>query len=115
MGPDPKQLIFSVLKEYKIHNAEVVVKEDVRIDEFIDIIEGNRKYVKCLYAYNKIDVLTVEEVDELARRPNCLVISCNMNLNLDYLVAKMWEYLGLVRVYTKTQGLRWSGSFLLVL
>ena len=31
-------------------------------------IQGNRKYVKCLYVYNKIDVISLEEVDELARR-----------------------------------------------
>merc|ERR1712012_635716 len=30
--------------------------------------------------------------------------SCNMKLNLDYLLDKMWEYLALVRVYTKKRG-----------
>ena len=23
-------------------------------DEVIDVIEGNRKYIRCLYAYNKV-------------------------------------------------------------
>lgn len=27
-----------------------------------------------------------------------------MNLNLDYLLSKTWEYLALVRVYTKKRG-----------
>lgn len=26
------------------------------------MIEGNRKYIRCLYAYNKIDTITIEEV-----------------------------------------------------
>ena len=30
-------------------------------------IQGNRRYVKCLYVYNKIDVCSMEEVDEIAR------------------------------------------------
>lgn len=34
----------------------------------IDVIEGNRKFVKCLYVYNKIDQTSLEEVDEIARR-----------------------------------------------
>lgn len=27
-----------------------------------------------------------------------------MNLNLDYMLQKMWEYLGLIRIYTKPRG-----------
>ena len=34
----------------------------------IDVIEGNRKFVKCLYVYNKIDQASLEEVDEIARK-----------------------------------------------
>ncbi len=34
----------------------------------IDVIEGNRKFVKCLYVYNKIDQVSLEEVDEIARK-----------------------------------------------
>jgi hypothetical protein len=54
--------------------------------------------------YNKIDALSIEEVDELARKPDSVVISIYMNLNLDVLLAKMWDYLGLIRIYTKRRG-----------
>lgn len=57
--------------------------------------------VQC---YNKIDQISLEEVDELARRPNTVVISCGLNLNLDYLMDEIWRNLGLIRVYTKKQG-----------
>ena len=40
-------------------------------------------------------------MDELARKPDSVVISIYMNLNLDYLLQKMWEYMGLIRIYTK--------------
>lgn len=36
---------------------------DYDVDDLIDTIEGNRKYIKCLYVYNKIDELSIEEVD----------------------------------------------------
>ena len=32
------------------------------------------------------------------------VLSCRMNLNHDLVLAKIWEYLGLVRAYTKPRG-----------
>lgn len=93
-----------ILQEYKCHNADILLKEDSTVDDLIDVIEGNRRYVKCLYVYNKIDVCSMEEVDEIARRPNSIPISCTQNLNLDGLLVKMWEMMALVRVYTKKVG-----------
>eukprot|EP01089_Gocevia_fonbrunei_P017222 TRINITY_DN5513_c0_g2_i2.p1 TRINITY_DN5513_c0_g2~~TRINITY_DN5513_c0_g2_i2.p1 ORF type:complete len:263 (-),score=58.38 TRINITY_DN5513_c0_g2_i2:398-1186(-) len=74
-GEDPKKLAYTILKEYKIHNADILIREDCTIDEFIDVVEGNRKYVKCLYVYNKIDMISLERVDDLARRENSIVMS----------------------------------------
>jgi ribosome-interacting GTPase 1 len=48
--------------------------------------EGNRKYMRCLYVYNKIDTLSLDEVDRLAHTPDSVVLSCNWKLNLDYLL-----------------------------
>lgn len=93
-----------ILQEYKCHNADILLKEDCTVDDLIDVIEGNRRYVKCLYVYNKIDVCSMEEVDGIARRPNSIPISCYQNLNLDGLLVKMWEMMALVRVYTKKVG-----------
>jgi len=58
----------------------------------------------CLYVYNKIDSISLEEVNRLAHEPNSVVISCEMNLNLDYLLEMIWEHLDLVKVYTKKRG-----------
>lgn len=91
----------AILHEYKIHNAEIICREDCTVDDFIDEVEGNRKYLNAVFVYNKIDTITIEDVDELARRPKSMVISVNMGLNLDYLLEVIWETLDLVRVYTK--------------
>lgn len=34
-------------QEYKIHNCDLLFKEDCSVDDLIDVIEGNRRYVKC--------------------------------------------------------------------
>jgi ribosome-interacting GTPase 1 len=75
-----------------------------RLDEFIDVICGNRKYLKCLYVYNKIDQVTIEDVDRLAREPGSVVISGENGWNLDRLVAAIWDALQLLRIYTKKRG-----------
>ncbi|KAJ0400230.1 hypothetical protein P43SY_006194 [Pythium insidiosum] len=81
LGDDPYKTVYKILHEYKIHNCELLFREDASTDDLIDVIEGNRKYIKCLYVYNKIDTL-----------------------NFDTLLAKMWDYMGLTRVYTKRRG-----------
>ncbi|KDD73656.1 hypothetical protein H632_c1958p0, partial [Helicosporidium sp. ATCC 50920] len=57
-----------------------------------------------LYVYNKVDVCSMEEVDEIARRPHSIPISCYQKLNLDGLLERIWDMMGLVRVYTKKVG-----------
>ncbi|GFT46481.1 developmentally-regulated GTP-binding protein 2 [Nephila pilipes] len=99
-----EKLVQMVLHEYKIFNAEVLFREDCSPDELIDVINRNRVYLPCLYVYNKIDQVSIEEVDRLAHLPNSIVVSCNMKLNLDYLLEMLWEYLALIRVYTKKRG-----------
>jgi ribosome-interacting GTPase 1 len=50
-----EKMVMNILHDYKIHNADVLVREDCTVDQFIDVVLGNRKYIKCLYCYNKID------------------------------------------------------------
>ncbi|TEB39047.1 developmentally regulated GTP-binding protein [Coprinellus micaceus] len=96
--------IRTILAGYKIHNCDVMIREDITTDEFIDVLIGTRKYMPCLYVYNKVDAISLEQVDKLARQPNTVVISCEMDLNLDYLIDRMWDKLQLVKVYTKKRG-----------
>lgn len=85
-----EKMVKNVCAEYKIHNLDVLVREDVTIDDIIDKIEGNRKYVNCLYVYNKIDSISLEEVNELARQPDSVVISCQLQLGYDMLLEQIW-------------------------
>lgn len=99
-----EKMVQTILHSFKIFNAEVLFREDCTEDEFIDVVTANRVYLPCLYVYNKIDQISIEEVDRLARQPNSIVVSCNMKLNLDYLLEALWDALQLIRVYTKKPG-----------
>lgn len=101
-----EETVKRIMQEYKIHNADVLLKEDITIDQFIDVVEGNRKYLPCLYVVNKVDNVTLLEVDRLARKPHHICVSIRQELNLDNLLAKIWDYLAIVRVYTKPRGKR---------
>jgi small GTP-binding protein len=96
--------IKSILHEYKISNADLTFRCDATEDELIDIIEGNRKYIPCLYVLNKIDAITMEELEVISQIPHYIPISAHLEWNLDELMERTWEYLDLIRIYTKPKG-----------
>jgi len=98
------ETVKAILGEYKIHNADINIRQDVTMDELIDVIEGNRVYIPCLYVMNKIDQISVEELNLIDRIPHYLPISAHLEWNLDELLERMWEYLDLIRLYTKPKG-----------
>ena len=51
----------------------------------------------CLYVYNKIDQISLEEVNRIARQPDSVVVSCNLKLNFSGLLDALWECLSLIR------------------
>jgi small GTP-binding protein len=98
------ETVVTVCKEYKLSNADVLFRQDATIDELIDVIEGNRVYVPCIYVLNKIDQISIEELDIIDKCPHYVPISAKDEWNFDELMEKIWEYLDLVRIYTKPKG-----------
>jgi hypothetical protein len=83
-------LVKTILHEYRIHNAEILVREDATVDQFLDVVEGNRIYMRCLYVYNKIDTITIEEVDRIAHQEDSVVLSCTSALNIEFVKEMIW-------------------------
>ena len=50
----------TILGEYRIHNADITLRNDATAEELIDMVEGNRVYIPCIYLLNKIDQISVE-------------------------------------------------------
>lgn len=97
-------VVKSVLGEYKVHNADITLRSDCSMDDFIDVVEGNRIYIPCIYLLNKIDQISIEELDIIYKIPHCVPISAHHHWNFDDLLEKLWDYLRLVRIYTKPKG-----------
>ena len=56
-----------------------------------------KRYIPCLYALNKIDDISMEELDILDQIPHFVPVSAHLEWNLDDLVGRCWEYLALIR------------------
>ena len=98
------ETITNIAKEYKLNNAEICFRGKCGVDDLIDAIEGNRVYIPALYVINKIDKITIEELDLLDQIPNYVLISAHLKWNLDELLERIWDKLDLMRIYTKPKG-----------
>ncbi|XP_074601916.1 GTP-binding protein 128up [Brevipalpus obovatus] len=98
------ETVKSICGEYRIHNADIVLKYDATCDDLVDVIEGNRVYIPCIYVLNKIDQISIDELDLIYRIPHTVPISAHHKWNFDDLLELTWEYLKLIRIYTKPKG-----------
>lgn len=97
--------IKAVMSEYRIASADIAIRCDATIDDLIDVLEAkSRHYIPVIYALNKIDAISIEELDLLYRIPNACPISSEHGWNVDELLEQMWEKLELRRIYTKPKG-----------
>jgi len=98
------EMIIQIMKEYRMGSAEINFRCDASVDDLIDVLEGNRIYIPCLYVLNKIDSISVEELDLLDQVPHYVCISAKDRWNMDELIERIWQELDLIRIYTKPKG-----------
>ncbi len=90
--------IIEVLKENRIHNAEVIIREDITLDRLIDAIMGNRVYIPSITVVNKIDIYQPELPDGV------IPISAEKGINLNTLKEEIFRKLDFIRIYLKPPG-----------
>ncbi len=97
-----QKTIESILAVYGTHNADVVIREDVTSDQFIDILVGNRRYVPSLLVLNKVDLVKKEYLGQIKKELGAFVpISAENDQNIENLKKAIYDKLGMIRVYTK--------------
>ncbi|HDD72747.1 MAG TPA: GTP-binding protein [Candidatus Aenigmarchaeota archaeon] len=100
-----RDVIQSVLREFRILNAEVVIRQDITLDQFIDSVMDNRVYVPSLTVINKIDTLEKDKLEKLQREyGDYIFISAEKRINMESLKEEIWKKLCLIRVYLKRIG-----------
>lgn len=84
--------IKAVMSEYKMSSADITIRCDATVDDIIDVIEAkSRSYIPVIYVLNKMDAISIEELDLLYRIPNAVPISSEHGWNIDELMEAMYE------------------------
>ncbi len=97
--------IKAILHEFRISNAEVLIRTDIDADQFIDVINGNRVYMPAIKALNKIDMITEAELEKIKKKvkPD-ICISASKRINIEPLKELIFESLEFMPVYCKEVG-----------
>jgi hypothetical protein len=100
-----EKTVKAILAEYRLHNADVIFREDATADEFLDILTGNRVYVPSVVALNKVDLVKEDYLAEVRKEiPEFIPISAETGTNLEKLTKAIYRKLDFIRVYMKPQG-----------
>lgn len=97
------QMVKDMLKEFRMMNANVLIRDDISADQLIDVVTANCKYLPCIVAANKSDLLTGQEQAMLKQECDIL-ISAKNDSNLGQLRELIFQRLGLIRVFCKQVG-----------
>lgn len=100
------ELVKDILRVYRIHNARVLIREDITDEQLIDVLLGNRIYVSTLTVMNKIDLVSSSFIRGLKSKLNYdfIPISSDANLNLQELREQLYRKLDFIRIYMRPKG-----------
>jgi len=97
-----KDTLVAILKQFRIMNADVVIRDNVDIDQFIDCIKGNRKYLKSIVCVSKSDLLNAKEKKKIKDQiPDPVFVSAEKKQGLEDLKKKIFDSLEFVRIFLK--------------
>ncbi len=95
-----KNEIYAALNEYGIHNANVILREKVNFDRFIDALEQSRCYIPSITVINKADL----GVDKNKFPKDSIEISAENDVGLEKLRDEIYRKLRFIRIFTKRRG-----------
>ena len=107
-----EKTISDVLRDQGYVNADLNLQENVDIDRLVDGLMKNREYIPSITCVNKVDLIEPDykkQVDEQLRERDLdpeevTFISAEEEKGLDVLKDRIWENLGLIRVYMEKPG-----------
>lgn len=100
-----EETIKEILRQYRFINANVVIRDDITLDELIDHLSGNRVYIPAIPVINKVDLpFERDDISTDVEGWDPLFISAKDGKGLERLKERIYEELGLIRVFLRPKG-----------
>ncbi|MGM5483797.1 MAG: OBG GTPase family GTP-binding protein [Nanobdellota archaeon] len=95
------ETIKTILKQFRILNADILIRSKIDADKFIDVIENNKVYVPGITIVTKKDLLDDKKKKDIDYLEPDLFISAQENINIDELKEMIFNKFGFIRIYLK--------------
>lgn len=94
--------IKAILNQFRIMNADVLIREDISDDDLIDVIEGNKRYLPAITVVNKIDLVDEETIEKIKKeiKPD-IMISAKNKFHIEELKQLIYEKFGFINIFMK--------------
>ncbi len=97
--------IKEIIREFRIVNADVIIRDRIDMNDLIDFLSGNRSYVSAIFVLNKIDedpeFIKSGTFQYLNEKYDFIVISAKFDENIEKLKDKIYEKLDLITIKLK--------------
>jgi small GTP-binding protein len=101
--------IEDIVRQFRINNADVVVRDDITVDDLVDHLSGNRVYIKAIAIVNKVDLVGEEGFHELelylkSKGFPAIPMVANKKLGVEPAKDFIYDALGMIQIFLKPQG-----------
>ena len=99
--------IKSVVREYGIVNAQVVLREKITLDDLVDILANTRVYSSSFDVITKVDMITkaqLKEVKEKCINKKIIEVSAPTGKGVEKLKKQIYNSLAFISIFMKPQG-----------
>ncbi len=101
--------IADIIKQFKVNNANVVVRDDITADDLVDHLAGNRVYISAVALVNKVDLAGEEKYKEIevwlkAQGFPAIPLAASKGWGVDRAKDFIFDNLHFIRVHLKPRG-----------
>lgn len=102
--------IEEIVRQFRVNNAEVVIREDITVEDLVDHLSGNRVYIPAVAIVNKVDLVGEEGFEKIREylkaeyEIDCIPMVANKKLGVEQGKDFIYDALDLIQVFLKPQG-----------
>ena len=101
--------IADIISQFKVNNANVVVRDDITPEDLVDHLAGNRVYIPAVALVNKVDLAGQDKYKEVAKWLKgegfpAIPLAAAKGWGIDQAKDFIFENLHFIRIYLKPKG-----------
>ncbi|MBD6955251.1 MAG: OBG GTPase family GTP-binding protein [Thermoplasmata archaeon] len=95
------EMIASIMREFRIVNADLIIRDRIDMDDLIDFLSGNRVYIPGIFVLNKMDQGIDDKTNEIVDKYSMLKISAIRGEGIESLKESIFDALDFITIYLK--------------